>query len=202
MATHLQNLKERIGQQIDESKSLYIETSHQIHAHPEIGNEEFFASQKLSGILENAGFEVTRNIAGHETGFVARKASSKSGPRIGYLAEYDALPGLGHACGHNLIGTISTAAAISLASTLEETGGEVFVFGTPAEEGGTNGSAKGSFVKHGLFEGIDAALMIHPFGDTRLTTSGLAVDPLDFHFYGKAAHAAVHRKRESMHLMQ
>lgn len=190
MATHLQNLKERIGQQIDESKSLYIETSHQIHAHPEIGNEEFFASQKLSGILENAGFEVTRNIAGHETGFVARKASSKSGPRIGYLAEYDALPGLGHACGHNLIGTISTAAAISLASTLEETGGEVFVFGTPAEEGGTNGSAKGSFVKHGLFEGIDAALMIHPSGDTRLTTSGLAVDPLDFHFYGKAAHAA------------
>ncbi|GIO40144.1 amidohydrolase [Paenibacillus antibioticophila] len=190
MTTHLKNLKEKIGQQIDESKSLYIETSHQIHARPEIGNEEFFASQTLSGILEKAGFEVTRNVAGHETGFVARKTSSKSGPKIGYLAEYDALPGLGHACGHNLIGTISTAAAIALASTLEETGGEVFVFGTPAEEGGTNGSAKGSFAKHGLFEGIDAALMIHPSGDTRLTSSALAVDPLDFHFYGKSAHAA------------
>lgn len=75
------------------------------------------------------------------------------------------MPGLGHACGHNIIGTTSVAAGISLAQVLEETGGEVIVFGTPAEEGGPNGSAKGSFVKHGLFDGVDAAILIHPWAN-------------------------------------
>ncbi|WP_058301079.1 M20 family metallopeptidase [Gorillibacterium timonense] len=190
MSTILEGRQERIKQKIEANKSLYIETSHSIHANPEIGNQEHFASQTLTRLLEDAGFEVTRNVAGHETGFVARKGSSKPGPKIGYLAEYDALPGLGHACGHNLIGTISTAAAIALSQITEEAGGDVYVFGTPAEEGGPGGSAKGSFVKHGLFEGIDVALIIHPSGETRLTTPSLAVDPLDFHFYGKAAHAS------------
>ena len=86
-------------------------------------------------MLGSAGFQLRHNIAGHETGFIARKAlENKVCNRI--LAEYDALPGLGHACGHNLIGTISVAAAIALSETLEEIGGEVVVFGTPAEEGG------------------------------------------------------------------
>ncbi|MFK4304609.1 MULTISPECIES: M20 family metallopeptidase [unclassified Paenibacillus] len=182
--------KQRIVEHIEGSRALYTETSRFIHANPEIGNQEFQASRALTDILQQAGFEITRNVAGHETGFVARKASTRQGPKIGYLAEYDALPGLGHACGHNIIGTASTAAAIALAQVIDETGGEVYVFGTPAEEGGPNGSAKGSFVKHGLFEGIDAALMVHPSGVTRLTSPSLAVDPLDFHFYGKAAHAA------------
>ncbi|WP_068617231.1 M20 family metallopeptidase [Paenibacillus tuaregi] len=190
MGAIVETLKKKILQNIDDHRALYIETSHQIHANPEIGNQEIFASSALTNILEKAGFEVTRNVAGHETGFVARRASSKPGPNIAYLAEYDALPGLGHACGHNIIGTLSTAAAVGLAQVIEETGGEVYVFGTPAEEGGPNGSAKGSFVKHGLFEGIDAALMIHPSGTTSLTSPTLAVDPLDFHFYGKAAHAS------------
>ncbi|WP_431090268.1 M20 family metallopeptidase [Paenibacillus sp. 8b26] len=182
--------KQRIIEQIEGSRTLYTETSRFIHANPEIGNQEFQASKVLTDILQQAGFEITRNVAGHETGFVARKASTRQGPKIGYLAEYDALPGLGHACGHNIIGTASTAAAIALAQVIDETGGEVYVFGTPAEEGGPNGSAKGSYVKHGLFEGIDVALMVHPSGVTRLTSPSLAVDPLDFHFYGKAAHAA------------
>ncbi|WP_423409218.1 M20 family metallopeptidase [Heyndrickxia sp. MSNUG] len=182
--------RERIVKSIEDSKKLYIETSHRIHANPEIGNQEFFASKLLTAILEEAGFEVTRDVAGHETGFVAKKASGKPGPKVAFLAEYDALPGLGHACGHNIIGTTSVAAGIALAEVIEETGGEVVVFGTPAEEGGPNGSAKGSFVKHGLLEGIDAALMIHPSGKTGLTGPTLAVDPLDFHFYGQAAHAS------------
>jgi len=82
------------------------------------------------------------------------------------------------------------AAGIALAEVISETGGEVVIFGTPAEEGGPNGSAKGSFVKHGLLEGVDAALMLHPSGKTGLSSPSLAVDPLDFHFYGRAAHAA------------
>ncbi|EWG11567.1 M20 family metallopeptidase [Cytobacillus firmus] len=186
----LSQLKEAIKKNVDDNKELYLSASHQIHANPEIGNEEFFASGLLSGILEKEGFEVERAVAGHETAFLARKKSDKPGPSIAFLAEYDALPGLGHGCGHNIIGTTSVAAAIALSKVIDETGGEAVVLGTPAEEGGPNGSAKGSFVKHGLLEGIDAALMVHPSNHTRLTSSSLAVDPLDFEFIGKPAHAA------------
>lgn len=190
MTTLNASLVEKIKENIDQNKELYISTSHKIHANPEIGNEEFFASSLLTGILENEGFSVTKAVAGHETSFIARKKSDKPGPSIAFLAEYDALPGLGHACGHNIIGTMSTAAAIALSKVLDEVGGEAVVLGTPAEEGGPNGSAKGSFVKHGLLEGIDAAMMIHPNGKTSLTAPSLAVDPLDFEFFGKSAHAA------------
>jgi amidohydrolase len=186
----LKELKDIMTGNVELNKELYLSTSHEIHERPEIGNEEFFASARLIKILEDEGFDVERAVAGHETSFVARKKSEKPGPSIAFLAEYDALPGLGHACGHNIIGTTSVAAAIALSKVLEETGGEAVVFGTPAEEGGPNGSAKGSFVKHGLVEGIDAALMLHPSGQTRLTSSSLAVDPLDFEFIGKPAHAA------------
>lgn len=175
---------------IENNRDLYIQTSQDIHANPEIGNQEFYASAKHVEILRNAGFEVTTAVAGHETSFIAIKDSGKGGPTIAYLAEYDALPGLGHACGHNIIGTTSVAAGIALAETLPETGGRVVVLGTPAEEGGPNGSAKGSFVKHGFLKDIDVALMIHPAGKTSLTSETLAVDPLDFHFYGKSAHAS------------
>ncbi|MGA5692990.1 M20 family metallopeptidase [Cytobacillus pseudoceanisediminis] len=186
----LSELKEAIKKNVEDNKELYLSASHQIHAKPEIGNEEFFASGLLSGILEKEGFEVERAVAGHETAFLARKKSGKPGPSIAFLAEYDALPGLGHGCGHNIIGTSSVAAAIALSKVIDETGGEAVVFGTPAEEGGPNGSAKGSFVKRGLLEGIDAALMVHPSNHTRMTSSSLAVDPLDFEFIGKPAHAA------------
>ncbi|AGK55881.1 M20 family metallopeptidase [Bacillus sp. 1NLA3E] len=186
----LAELKAAIIENVESNKELYLSTSHKIHQKPEIGNEEYFAAALLTDILEKEGFKVEKAVAGHETSFVARKKSEKPGPHIAFLAEYDALPGLGHACGHNIIGTTSVAAAIALSKVLEETGGEAVVFGTPAEEGGPNGSAKGSFVKHGLVEGIDAALMIHPNSQTRLTCSSLAVDPLDFEFIGKPAHAA------------
>ncbi|MBO1910517.1 M20 family metallopeptidase, partial [Microvirga sp. 3-52] len=153
-------------------------------------NKEVFASAKHVAILENAGFKVTTAVAGHETSFYAVKDSGKEGPTVAYLAEYDALPGLGHACGHNIIGTTSVAAGIALAEALPETGGRVVVLGTPAEEGGPNGSAKGSFVKHGYLKDVDVALMIHPSGKTATTGESLAVDPLDFHFFGKPAHAS------------
>ena len=86
-----------IEDHIDLHSELYIGTSQAIHSKPQIGNQEFFASDTLTGILQHKGFEVTRNIAGHETGFIAKKTSSKEGPTIAFLAEYDALPGLGHA---------------------------------------------------------------------------------------------------------
>ncbi|UII56616.1 M20 family metallopeptidase [Cytobacillus spongiae] len=185
---HLQ--KKAITDDVDSKKELYISTSHQIHDKPEIGNEEFFASRLLISLLETEGFTVEKGVAGHKTAFFARKRAAKPGPAIAFLAEYDALPGLGHACGHNIIGTTSVAAGIAVSKAIEDTGGEVVVLGTPAEEGGPNGSAKGSFVKHGLLDDIDAALMVHPSNETRLTSHSLAVDPLDFEYTGKPAHAA------------
>lgn len=188
--TTIKEQNEKLIQSIEENRALYIQTSQEIHARPEIGNEEVFASGKHVELLRNAGFEVTIAVAGHETAFHAVKDSGKEGPTVAYLAEYDALPGLGHACGHNIIGTTSVAAGIALSETLSETGGRVVVLGTPAEEGGPNGSAKGSFVRHGYLKDVDVALMIHPSGKTALTGETLAVDPLDFHFYGKPAHAS------------
>lgn len=186
-----ETLKDKVISQIEAEKESYLAISHQIHEKPEIGNKEFFASMLLSDVLQSCGFSVEKDIAGHATAFIARKKSAKgTGPVIGYLAEYDALPNLGHACGHNIIGTTSIAAAIALSRVIDETGGEVVVLGTPAEEGGENGSAKGSFVKHNLLQGIHVCMMIHPSNQTSVTGSSLAVDPLDFEFIGKPAHAA------------
>ncbi|WP_059105964.1 M20 family metallopeptidase [Shouchella shacheensis] len=188
--TGFANLTQAIENSIEQKKSTYILASHRIHERPEIGNEEVFASAELTGLLKEAGFSIERGIAGHATAFIARKGTAGSGPTVAFLAEYDALPGLGHACGHNIIGTTSIAAAIALSETLEETGGQVVVLGTPAEEGGDNGSAKGSFVKDNRLEGIDAALIIHPGNATRVSGSSLAVDPVDYIYHGKPAHAA------------
>lgn len=184
-------IKNIVIQEIEKNKDKYIEASHSIHGNPEVGNEEYFAQTILTDLLTQEGFRVEKGVAGHPTAFIARKKSEKKGGVvIGYLAEYDALPGLGHACGHNIIGVASVAAAISLSKVLDTTGGEIVVLGTPAEEGGENGSAKGSFVKNNLLDGVDACMMIHPSNETSLTSPSLAVDPLDFEFIGKPAHAA------------
>lgn len=188
---NINELKNNILEYIENNKELYINVSKEIHSNPEIGNEEYFACETLTNLLKKYGFEVEIGVAGHETGFVARKKSeNKYGPTIGFLAEYDALPGLGHACGHNIIGTASCAAAIALSTQLDVVGGEIRVYGCPSEEGGENGSAKGSFVRENLFEGVDACLMIHPSNGTSVTGTSLAVDPVEYEFIGKAAHAS------------
>ncbi|MFD2761365.1 M20 family metallopeptidase [Lentibacillus juripiscarius] len=188
--SNLQEIRMRITENIEDNKARYLQTSHDIHNHPEVGNEEFFASKVLTDILTDEGFHVDKGVAGHETAFLASRKGKKNGLRIGLLAEYDALPEIGHACGHNIIGTTSVAAAVALSKVIDDIGGELFVLGTPAEEGGPNGSAKGSFVKAGLLEGIDAAIMLHPGNETTLTGPTLGVDPLDFEFFGKPAHAS------------
>ncbi|MGL4344230.1 MAG: M20 family metallopeptidase [Cellulosilyticaceae bacterium] len=183
-------MRECIIEAIDRQSERWIALSHAIHAKPEVGNQEVYASQLLIMALQTGGFEVETDIAGHPTGFIATKSAAKPGPTIGYLAEYDALPELGHACGHNMIGTSSVAAAIALGEVLEEIGGVIKVFGTPAEEGGENGSAKASFVKAGVFEGVDVAMMVHPASYTQRTGTSLAVAPIDFEFFGSPAHAS------------
>lgn len=182
--------KQNILDYIENNKYEYVEMSHRIHERPELGNEEIFASRTLIDTLKANGFEIETDIAGHATGFIATYESDKEGPVIGLLAEYDALPGLGHACGHNIIGTASTLGGIALKQVIDHIGGSVVVLGCPAEEGGENGSAKASYVKAGIIDDIDIALMVHPGNETYRTINTLAVDVLDVKFYGKSAHAS------------
>ena len=169
----------------------YQQLALDIHAHPEVSNYEFFACEHLSNMLREEGFEVKTDVAGHRTGFDARYKAQKSGPVLVFLAEYDALAGLGHGCGHNLFGATSSLAAAALKQVIDEVGGEVRVYGTPGEEGGENGSAKGSFVREGFLKDVDAALCVHPgSGEHYLTVKTLGCAPVDIEFWGKAAHAA------------
>ncbi|MCW6681352.1 M20 family metallopeptidase [Aerococcaceae bacterium NML160702] len=161
-----------------------------IHDHPEVSNYEFHAMAVLSQQLEKEGFAVERDVAGHRTGFDARYTSDKPGPTFAFLAEYDALAGIGHACGHNLFGNYSLLAAAALKQVVDQLGGELRVYGTPGEEGGENGSAKGSFVREGYFDDVDVALCAHPGYRYTPTLEYLANDPVDIKFYGRASHAA------------
>ncbi|ODA42156.1 M20 family metallopeptidase [Desulfosporosinus sp. BG] len=161
------------------------EVARQIGEHPELGYKEFFASEVLSRFLQQHGFEVKRGIAGVETAFLARFSGTRPGPRVAYLAEYDALPEVGHGCGHNLIGAASAGAAVVLSKSLELSG-EILVIGCPAEE--TSG-AKVTLVEQGIFKNVDAAIMFHPGSQNVPVISSLALDALEFTFHGRAAHA-------------
>ena len=185
------SIREKILQYAESRYPVYREIALQIHAKPETSNHEEFACALLSEQARKEGFEVTVDVAGHPTGFTGVYRSGKSGPVLAFLAEYDALPGLGHGCGHNLFGATSLLAAASLKQVIEEIGGEIRVYGTPGEEGGENGSAKGSFVREGFFRDVDAALCVHPGSDHHeLTHAEIACAPIRIEFRGKAAHAS------------
>jgi len=183
-------LQQLISIAVDNRISDFRQIALDIHDHPETSNHENYACGRLSDRLLLEGFDTKVDVAGHPTGFDARFQSAKPGPVIAFLAEYDALEGLGHACGHNLFGATSSLAAIALKEILDEVGGEVRVYGTPGEEGGENGSAKGSFVREGFFTDVDAALCVHPADRHGLTSASLANDPVDIEFFGRAAHAS------------
>ena len=183
--------RESIISYVDRQYPVYRQSALEIHAQPEVSNYEFFACETLSEQLKNEGFDVTVDVAGHRTGFTATYQSSKPGPVLCFLAEYDALNGIGHACGHNLFGATSCLAGAALKQVVDETGGEIRVYGTPGEEGGENGSAKGSFVREGLFRDVDAALCVHPGSDHHeLTHEEIACAPIRIEFKGKASHAS------------
>ncbi len=167
----------------------YRDAALDLHANPEICNEEYHARDVLCALMEEEGFETVKNVAGHETGFTATWKSGKPGPVLVFLAEYDALAGLGHGCGHNLFGPTSCLAAAALKQAAKC--GEIRVYGTPGEEGGVNGSAKGSFVREGFFKDVDAALCVHPGSHEHvLTGREIACAPVTIEFWGRASHAA------------
>lgn len=188
----MSELKNQISQFIDTNAKIYQDISLAIHAKPEVSDFEYFASQILSEQLKKEGFEIELPAAGHRTGFAATYKSNKTGPTVVFLAEYDALAGLDHGCGHNVFGATSALAGAALKSIVDQIGGEVRAYGTPGEEGGQNGSAKGSFVKKGYLNDVDFALCTHPGSGSEdgLSTRNYACAPVDIEFWGKPAHAA------------
>ena len=177
----------KINEKIDEIFNELKELSEYIYNNPELGNQEFLSSKAHIDFLKKYDFEVEEHFIGIETAFKAVYDSKKPGPTIALLDEYDALPGVGHGCGHNMIGTIGTGTGVVISKFLDEIGGKVFVIGTPAEE--TNG-AKVPMADQGVFDNIDAVLMAHPADKTYVSIQSLAIEALEFEFIGKAAHAA------------
>jgi len=180
-------LKQNIFYRIDAVAPRIRSIAASIGARPELGNEEFFAFETLTTALAEYGFRVEPHTLGLPTAFIAELDSGKPGPIVAFLAEYDALPDIGHACGHHLICSMSVAAAVGLAEAIQEFGGKIRVYGTPAEE--TKG-AKVLMAEAGLFRDCSFALMAHPYYAYERSGSSMAMDALRFEYRGRSAHAA------------
>ncbi|MFC5453017.1 M20 family metallopeptidase [Paenibacillus aestuarii] len=180
-------MKTTINQTIDQHADRFKAISSFIGANPELGHEEFLAFARLTEELEHHGFQVERGVLDIPTAFLATYDSGKPGPVVAFLAEYDALAELGHACGHHLICMMSIGAAVGLKAVIAETGGVIRVYGTPAEE--TKG-AKVPMAAAGMFHDVDIALMAHPYYTYEKSGESLAMDAIQYEFFGRPAHAA------------
>lgn len=178
---------DRIPRDIDELAPTLREVAAKIHAHPELRFEERQAAAWLAEAIERSGLEVERGTGGMPTAFRARVGRGE-GPTVAILAEYDALPEIGHACGHNLIAAGALGAFLALARQGDEIGGTAILLGTPAEEGG---GGKIKLLQAGAFEGVDAAMMFHPFDRDLLAHDTLASAWLELRFEGVPSHAAL-----------
>lgn len=158
-----------------------------MYEHPELGNQEREACKRHVSILREEGFNLEVPYFDLETAYKAVYDTNKPGPTIAFMCEYDALPDIGHGCGHNLIGAVSLCAAMVLKQHMNRLGGKIIVFGTPAEE---SDGAKVDLASGGAFDGVDVALMAHPADSTHICVSSLAMEALAFTFKGRAAHAA------------
>lgn len=188
-------LKDRLLVEVDKLRPLMVRISRQLYERPELGLEEFESCRLLTTTLAHHGFAVETNLAGMATAFRATVRGRLGGtvppPTVALMAEYDALPGIGHGCGHNLIAAMASGAAIALARLADCFRGVVAVFGTPAEEGSVKGAGgKAILARGGFFDGVDVAMMVHPSGRTLIQTSSSAREALEVSFHGRAAHAA------------
>ncbi len=180
--------KRTIQNEIDLIEGELLEVCEKIHANPELSFKEYKASEWIIELLKKHGFEVSEKIGGLDTAFKARFKAKKPGPKVAFLAEYDALPEIGHGCGHNIIATCSVGAAIGLSKVLDGLEGEVILIGTPAEEGG---GGKIILLEENEFEDVDYALMIHPTSHRSIIgRGGLAATRVTVEFQGKAAHSS------------
>lgn len=182
-----QAIKRRAISAIEARRAELIELSSAIHTHPELAFQEHQSAALLCDKLAARGFTVQRGAGGLETAFRAEACGASDGPTVAFLAEYDALPEIGHACGHNIIGAAAIAAGIGVQAVLDQLPGRVVVIGTPAEEGG---GGKVILLERGVFEGVDAAMIVHPASYTMVNRGSLASMRLTVEFAGKASHAA------------
>lgn len=178
-------LKKRVTAEVDARRDELVELSLRIHANPETAFMEAKASGWLSEYLESQGFAVERGVGQIGTSF--RASYGEGRPRVAFLAEYDALPGIGHGCGHNIIATSSVGAGIAVKTVVEETGGTVLVIGTPAEE---TGGGKIFMANRGAFDDLDVAMITHPGNRDVAVTYALACVEIGVQYHGKASHAA------------
>lgn len=181
--------KARLAAAVEAARQEILALSHRIHADPEPAFEEHHASAWVADALARHGFEVEHPAGSLATAVRAVRRGGRGGasPRIGILAEYDALPGLGHGCGHNTMAASGVGAAIALAALADELPGEIVFLGTPAEE---RGSGKKTMIDDGLFDGLDAALLYHPCDRNHVYSRPLASEDVDVVFSGLQAHAA------------
>lgn len=186
----LQMAKAESQRRIAERSDALVALSRRIHAHPEIGFEEVLASRWCADALARAGYSVAMGAAGLETAFVADLGAGEC--EVALCCEYDALPGVGHACGHNVIAAASVGAAVGLAAVAGDLGLRVRVVGTPAEE---NGGGKVLLLRAGVFDGLDAAMMVHPYPAELTSMPCLAVANWEIGYRGVAAHAAAFPER-------
>lgn len=187
MPNTLERLKIDICKWIDETSEEFIQLARQMYEEPELGFEEEKAARWITDHLTKYGYTVKKGIANLPTAFRAVLKGTSAQPQIALLCEYDALPDIGHGCGHNLIGTASAWAGAALANLDTSLPGTVVIFGTPGEE---TGGGKVFIVEQQYFERIDAAMMFHPSTENRILSSSLAIDALEVTFFGKTAHAA------------
>ena len=182
----LAEAKQRVCEEVDRLAPELLDVSHRIHAHPELCFEEHHAHDLLTGVLAGHGLAVERAAYGLDTAFEAR-AGAGDGPLVAVVCEYDALPGIGHACGHNIIAAAGLGAGLALAAVAGGAGGRVAVMGTPAEEGG---GGKEYMLREGAFSDADAAMMVHPANHELSVFHAVAVQRLHASYEGAAAHAA------------
>ncbi len=178
-------VKDRIEAEVDRLADVLLDVSHRIHATPEILFEEHHAHDLLTQVIADHGIAVERSSHGQPTGFTARAGSA--GPLVAVCCEYDALPGIGHACGHNVIAAAGLGAGLAAAALADELGGQVLIWGTPGEEGG---GGKQLMMDEGALEGVDAAVMVHPAGVDLRTMDTLAIQRCTVTYTGHAAHAS------------
>ena len=181
----MEGARRAVCDRVDELAEVLIQTSRAIHANPELAFQEHAAHDLLTGVLAAQGIDVVQSAYGMETAFEG--SAGTTGPVVAVLCEYDALPGIGHACGHNIIATAGLGAGLAAAVVAEELGGRIRILGTPAEEGG---GGKQFMLERGAFDGVDAALMVHPADADLENITSLAVQQAAVTYKGRAAHAA------------
>ncbi len=181
----LAELKRRVCEEVDRRAGLLVEVSHRIHDRPELGFAEHHAHDLLTGVLVDEGLDTEQGAFGLPTAF--RAVAGSDGPLVAVMAEYDALPDIGHACGHNIIAAAGLGAGLALAAVAGEAAGRVLILGTPAEEGG---GGKIVMMERGALDGVEAAMMVHPADADLLAMDAIAIQQLSVEYEGRAAHAA------------